>query len=59
VNKGQVANMDEDSELSDYPGEGMEDDMDGDFGETGQLSPTQTSPDRDSTSKQELQNFMV
>lgn len=33
---------DDDSELSDYPGEGedMGDDMEGDFGDTGQISPT-------------------
>lgn len=47
--------MEEDgeSELSDYPGEEDmedmgEDDIDGDLGETGEVSPTQTSPDRDS-----------
>ena len=41
--------MEEDSELSDYPGE----DMDGDLGETGQLSPTQTSPGQESDAQQQ------
>ena len=40
--------INEDSELSDYPGEEMGEDIEGDFGDTGQISPTQTSPDRDS-----------
>ena len=49
------------SELSDYPGEG-EDMDDGDFGDTNQISPTQTSPDRDSDRdnrrSENLTNFM-
>lgn len=41
----------EDSELSDYPGEDEdlgEEMEDGDFGETGQISPTQTTPEKES-----------
>lgn len=71
---------DEESELSDYPGEedmdGMDDmdmadgedagedggeEMDGDLGETGQISPTQTSPDResdDNNKSENIRNFM-
>jgi hypothetical protein len=44
--------------LSDYPGEedGAEDsdEMDGDLGETGQLSPTETSPERNDN----IEHFM-
>lgn len=56
--------MDDDSDLSDYPGEGEDlgEDMEGDFGETGQISPTQTSPERDSDYEHNrtdnIRNFM-
>lgn len=62
---------DEESELSDYPGEedmeGMDDmdmgegdELDGDFGETGQISPTQTSPggESDNNKSENIRNFM-
>lgn len=42
---------DDDSELSDYPGEDEdlgEEMEEGDFGETGQISPTQTTPGKES-----------
>jgi len=46
------------SELSDYPGGGEEEEeseeLGEDLGETGQLSPTQSSPDRNGN----LGNFM-
>jgi hypothetical protein len=53
----QYDQMDDDeSELSDYPGEeDQSDDVGEDLGETGQLSPTQSSPDRQGN---HLQNFM-
>lgn len=54
----------EDSELSEYPGEGEDlmEEMEGDFGETGQISPTQTSPEKESdfenNRSENLRNFM-
>ena len=50
--------MDEgESELSDYPGEDDQEDSGEELGETGQLSPTQSSPDRQGIDPN-LQNFM-
>ena len=56
----------DDSELSDYPGEEEDlndgEEIEGDFGETGQISPTQTSPDRESdfmhNKSENMRNFM-